>query len=77
MRVVGGRLTGEHERFGVVQIVAVCQRIAAFRKDGRRHVVGLDTACRIGIVYWGGGTLRALGHRVDDDALTPGGNEAG
>ena len=49
----------------------------AFGKDGRRDVVGLDTACRIRIVYRGGGTLRTRGQRVDDDAFTTGGDEAG
>ena len=37
----------------------------------------MDTACRIRIVYRGGGTLRARGHRVDDDAFSTGSDEAG
>ena len=77
MRVVGSRLAGEHERFGVEYGGGVCQRKTAFGKDGRRHVVGLDTACRIRIVYQGGGTLRTRGQRVDNDTFTTGGNEAG
>ena len=37
----------------------------------------MDTACCIRIVYRGGGTLRARGHRIDDDAFSAGGDEAG
>ena len=76
MRVAGSRLTGEHERFGVVYSDALCQLKTVFGEDGWRHVVGLDTACRIRIVYRSGGTLRARGQRVDDDAFSTGGNEA-
>lgn len=36
----------------------------------------MDTACRIRIVYRGGGTLRARRDRVDDDAFSTGENEA-
>ena len=37
----------------------------------------MDTARRVRIVHRGGGALRARGQRVDDDAFSTGGNEAG